>query len=100
MEGITPPFPSYPSGHSCFGAVAAEVLTNIYGANYAMTDSCHAGRTEFNGTPRSFTNFYEMAQENAYSRVDLGVHYRMDSEEGLRMGYAIGRKVNLLTWTK
>ncbi len=100
MEGITPPFPSYPSGHSCFGAVAAEVLTNIYGPAYAMTDHCHEGRTEFNGTPRSFNNFYEMAQENAYSRVVLGVHYRMDCEEGLRMGYAIGRKVNQLPWEK
>ncbi|WP_461089360.1 vanadium-dependent haloperoxidase [Spirosoma gilvum] len=100
MEGITPPFPAYPSGHSCFGAVAAEVLTNIYGASYAMTDHCHEGRTEFLGAPRSFNNFYEMAQENAYSRVLLGVHYRMDCEEGLRMGYAIGRKVNQLNWQK
>ncbi|WP_460969572.1 vanadium-dependent haloperoxidase [Spirosoma migulaei] len=98
--GVTPPFPAYPSGHSCFGAVAAEVLTNIYGAEYAMTDRCHEGRTEFNGTPRSFNSFYEMAQENAYSRVVLGVHYRMDCEEGLRMGYAIGRKVNQLAWEK
>ncbi|MVM38462.1 phosphoesterase [Spirosoma sp. HMF3257] len=72
LEGITPPFPAYPSGHSSFGAVAAEVLTNIYGASYAMTDSCHANRTEFKGAPRSFNNFYEMAQENAYSRVLLG----------------------------
>ncbi|GAB4000324.1 hypothetical protein GCM10028807_52960 [Spirosoma daeguense] len=100
LEGITPPFPSYPSGHSCFGAVAAEVLTDIYGANYAMTDRCHEGRTEFKGSPRTFNNFYEMAQENAYSRVVLGVHYRMDCEEGLRMGYAIGRKVNLIAWKK
>lgn len=100
LVGITPPFPSYPSGHSCFGAAAAEVLTNIYGTAYAMTDRCHEGRTEFNGTPRSFNSFYEMAQENAYSRVVLGVHYRMDCEEGLRMGYAIGRKVNLLAWQK
>lgn len=100
MVGITPPFPAYPSGHSCFGAAAAEVLTDIYGPAYAMTDNCHKGRTEFNGTPRSFNSFYEMAQENAYSRVLLGVHYRMDCEEGLRMGYAIGRKVNQLPWAK
>jgi len=100
MVGITPPFPAYPSGHSCFGAAAAEVLTNIYGTAYAMTDNCHKGRTEFNGTPRHFNSFYEMAQENAYSRVLLGVHYRMDCEEGLRMGYAIGRKVNQLPWAK
>jgi membrane-associated phospholipid phosphatase len=100
LNGITPPFPSYPSGHSSFGAVAAEVLTDIYGANYPMTDRCHEGRTEFNGKPRSFNNFYEMATENAYSRIPLGVHYRMDCDEGLRMGYAIGRRVNQLKWKK
>lgn len=100
LTGLTPPFPAYPSGHSCFGAVAAEVLTDIYGISYAMTDRCHEGRTEFNGKPRSFNNFYEMAAENAYSRIPLGVHYRMDCDEGLRMGYAIGRRVNQLSWKK
>jgi PAP2 superfamily len=99
-QGVTPPFPAYPSGHSCFGGVAAEVLSDIYGYNYGMTDYCHAGRTEFVGTPRSFNNFYEMAYENAYSRIPLGVHYRMDCEEGLRMGYAVGKKINLLGWKK
>ncbi|GAB2603102.1 vanadium-dependent haloperoxidase [Spirosoma areae] len=100
LNGVTPPFPAYPSGHSSFGAVAAEVLTDIYGINYAMTDRCHEGRTEFIGKPRSFNNFYEMAEENAYSRIPLGVHYRMDCQEGLRMGYAIGRRVNQLNWKK
>lgn len=100
VQGVTPPFPAYPSGHSCFGAVAAEILTDIYGATYAMTDNCHKGRTEFQGAPRSFNNFYEMAHENAYSRIALGVHYRMDCEEGLRMGYVIGRRVNQAAWKK
>ena len=100
VKGVTPPFPAYPSGHSCFGGVAAEILTDIYGSTYAMTDNCHKDRTEFVGTPRSFNNFYEMAQENAISRIPLGVHYRMDCEEGLRMGYVIGRRVNQLAWKK
>lgn len=100
VQGLTPSFPSYPSGHSCFGAAAAEVLTAIYGQNYTLTDRCHEGRTEFNGTPRTFASFYDMATENAYSRVYLGVHYRMDCDEGLRMGYVIGRKVNQLAWEK
>lgn len=100
QQGITPPFPAYPSGHSTFGGAAAVVLTDIYGASYAMTDRCHEGRTEFIGKPRSFSSFDEMATENAYSRINLGVHYRMDCEEGLRMGYAIGRRVNALKWKK
>ncbi len=100
IQGLTPSFPSYPSGHSCFGAAAAEVLTDIYGQRYTLTDRCHEGRTEFIGTPRTFASFYDMATENAYSRVYLGVHYRMDCDEGLRMGYVIGRKVNQLAWVK
>lgn len=96
----TPPFPAYPSGHATFGAVSAEVLTEIFGFNHEMTDRCHEGRTEFQSTPRSFGSFYEMAQENAYSRIPIGVHFRMDSEAGLELGYKIGRKINNLSWRK
>lgn len=100
VDGITPPFPAYPSGHSTFGGAAAAALTDIYGANYALTDNCHLGRTEFIGKPRSFKSFDAMADENAYSRIPLGVHFRMDCEEGLRMGYVAGAAVNRLAWKK
>lgn len=96
----TPPFPAYPSGHATFSAVAAEVLTSEFGYNHPMVDKCHLGRTEFIGTPRSFDSFYDMAFENAYSRLPIGVHYRMDAEAGLDLGYRIGRKVNSLPWNK
>lgn len=99
-EGVTPSFPAYPSGHSTMGAAGAEALASIFGYNYAMTDKCHEGRVEFNGTPRSFGSFFEMAQENAWSRVPLGVHFRMDCEEGVRYGTVIGRKVNALPWKR
>lgn len=95
---FTPAFPTYPSGHGTFGGAAAEVLTAEFGTNFAMTDKCHKNRTEFNGTPRSFNSFYEMAQENAYSRLPIGVHFRMDSEAALDLGYKVGRRVNNLPW--
>jgi hypothetical protein len=98
--GVTPSFPAFPSGHSTMGAAGAEALASVFGYNYAMTDNCHKGRTEFEGKPRTFTSFLEMAQENAWSRVPLGVHYRMDCEEGVRYGIEIGRKVNNLPWRK
>lgn len=97
-EGVTPSFPAYPSGHSTMGGAGAEVLGEVFGYAYAMTDKCHENRTEFEGVPRSFGSFYEMAQENAWSRVPLGVHFRMDCEEGVRYGTVIGRKVNNLPW--
>jgi hypothetical protein len=96
----TPSFPAYPSGHSTFGSAAAETLTSVFGSNVALTDRCHEARTDFNGKPRSFNNFYEMAEENAYSRIYLGVHWRMDCSEGIRMGYNIGRRVNNLPFKK
>ncbi len=98
--GVTPSFPAYPSGHSTMGAAGAEILGSIFGYAYGMADHCHENRTEFEGKPRSFGSFFEMAQENAWSRVPLGVHFRMDSEEGVRFGTVIGRKVNNLPWKK
>lgn len=99
-KGISPSFPAYPSGHSTMGAAGAEALGHIFGYNYAMTDNCHANRVEFEGRPRSFTSFYEMGLENAWSRVPLGVHYRMDCEEGVRYGTEIGRAAHRLPWKK
>lgn len=99
-ESLTPSFPAYPSGHSTFGAAAAEVLAGVFGYSYSMTDYSHVNRTEFEGKPRSFGSFREMADENAWSRIPLGVHWRMDSDEGVRFGTEIGRKVANLDWKK
>ncbi len=99
-EGVTPSFPAYPSGHSTMGAAGAETLASVFGYAYSMTDRCHENRTEFEGKPRTFGSFYEMAEENAWSRVLLGVHWRMDCDEGVRYGTVIGREVNKLPWKK
>lgn len=95
-----PSFPSYPSGHAMFGAAAAEILAAAFGADYSITDRTHQGRQEFMGKPRSFKSFDDMANENAYSRLLIGVHYRMDCEEGLRLGKIVGQKVNALSLHK
>ncbi len=89
----TPPFPSYPSGHAMFGAAAAGVLTEAFGDDFDFTDHTHESRREFAGMPRHFHSFEDMARENALSRVAIGVHYRMDCEEGLRLGKIIGQQV-------
>ncbi|HJW28651.1 MAG TPA: vanadium-dependent haloperoxidase, partial [Saprospiraceae bacterium] len=89
----SPPFPSYPSGHAMIGAAAAAVLTDLYGSNYKMTDRSHMHLKEFKVKPRKFNSFQEMCRENAISRVFLGVHWRFDCEEGLRLGDMIGKQV-------
>ncbi|GJM32488.1 MAG: hypothetical protein DHS20C18_14890 [Saprospiraceae bacterium] len=94
----TPNFPTYPSGHATFSAAAAEVLTGIFGASYTFVDRSHEDRTEFRGAPRTFTSFHEMALENAYSRVPLGVHFQIDSDAGTALGTIVGNRVNDLPW--
>jgi hypothetical protein len=89
-----PSFPSYPSGHSTFASAAAGIFIDHFGNNIDFIDRSHEGRTEFNGTPRGFNTFTEMAEENGFSRVPLGVHLGMDCTEGLRLGYEISDAVN------
>lgn len=98
VKSLTPEFPAYPSGHSGFGASGATVLTDIFGNNHEFTDNCHRGRIEFLSIPRTFNSFTEAAVENAYSRIPLGVHYRMDCDEGVRLGNLAGVRVLSLPW--
>ncbi|MFZ1706055.1 MAG: vanadium-dependent haloperoxidase [Saprospiraceae bacterium] len=99
-QGFTPPFPAYPSGHSGFGGSGSAILTDIFGNNRSFTDNCHKNRFEFQGTPRSYASFLEAGIENAYSRLPLGVHFRMDCDEGIRLGYLAANRVIQLPWKK
>lgn len=89
-----PTFPGYPSGHSAFASAAGGVFIDTFGDATDFTDRSHEGRTEFRGTPRQFNTFSQMAEENAFSRIPLGVHIRMDCTEGLRLGYEVSDAVN------
>ena len=106
FKGVTPAFPAYPSGHSGFGATGGKILSSFFEFNskhpgtYSFVDNCHKDRAEFNGTPRSFTSFRQMAEEDAMSRIPLGVHFRMDCTEGIRMGEVAAQRVLDLPWKK
>jgi len=89
-----PDFPAYPSGHSIFGGVSSKILENQFGTDYYFVDESHKNRNEFVGKSRKYNNLNEMAIENTYSRVLLGVHFKADCEEGLRLGFEIGKIIN------
>lgn len=95
---LTPPFPAYPSGHSGFAGAGGGILAYFFGNDYPFTDRCHESRTEFRGSPRSFQTFTQLAEEDAYSRIPLGVHFRMDCDEGIRLGYLAAQRVRQLPW--
>lgn len=86
----TPPFPEFPSGHSTLSAAAATVLTNLFGDNYAFTDSSEVPY----GLPvRSFKSFYEASDEAALSRFYGGIHFKSGNEAGKEIGKKVGNLV-------
>ncbi|HZV69139.1 MAG TPA: vanadium-dependent haloperoxidase [Saprospiraceae bacterium] len=96
----SPSFPTYPSGHSMMAGAAAAVLTKLYGDHYSMTDRSHDDLKDIVIKPRQFHSFDEMAKESALSRILVGVHFRFDCEEGLRLGDLIGKEVSELPLEK
>jgi hypothetical protein len=90
---ITPPFPEYPSGHSTQSGAAAEVLTNLFGENFAFDDTTN----QADGLqPRKFPSFWAAAQEAGISRLYGGIHYRTAIERGLEQRRCIAKYVNAL----
>jgi hypothetical protein len=89
----TPPFPEYTSGHSVQSGAAAQVLTDIFGDNYAFTDNMHLSRGDIDGSPRSFKSFYAFANEAAISRLYGGIHFRTGIEVGVDQGKKIGKNI-------
>lgn len=68
---VTPPFPSYVSGHSTTSAAAATVLGEFFPSDGAQLDA--------------------WAAEAAASRLYAGIHFRTDNDAGLRLGRLVGQ---------
>lgn len=97
---FTPPFPAYPSGHATFGGALFQVLRNFYPEQTAFT----VASDEYNGInkpvgsdiprpvipPRPFANFQAAEDENARSRIYLGVHWQVDADAGIAQGNQVG----------
>jgi membrane-associated phospholipid phosphatase len=68
---VTPPFPSYVSGHSTTSGAASTVLAGFFPARAAELAA--------------------MADEAAISRLYGGIHYRSDNDAGLVLGRRVGQ---------
>lgn len=69
---VTPPFPSYVSGHSSTSGAAATVLSAFF--------------------PDLAPQLAAMADEAAISRLYGGIHFRSDNEAGLELGQRVGAR--------
>ena len=94
-------FPSYPSAHGTACAAAMSVFEKQFGEDYAfemhtaMVDVAgpFSGKIEMHPPSRSFDRFSDAAQECGASRVYLGIHFRYDSVQGVRLGRQVGAHV-------
>jgi hypothetical protein len=103
-----PPFPAFPSGHAMHSAAAATVLTDLFGDSFSFTDNCHEGFRRYDDLrfmdltypARTFSSFWEAANESAYSRFLGGIHTQQDNDVAQDEGRKVGKNVNALQWTK
>ena len=83
----TPPFPEHTSAHSVISNAAATVLTDLFGEQFAFTDTTEV---RFGLPARSFGSFREASEEAAISRLYGGIHYLSAIQAGIEQGNAIG----------
>jgi hypothetical protein len=112
IPDFTPPFPAYVSGHATMGGAIFKTIELFYGTNdFAAADAAHGSdvadamytlySTEpGSGAPRNYVRFTQDGPigpglenspegENSMSRIYLGVHWRVDQEDGQALGRAV-----------
>jgi hypothetical protein len=108
---ITPPFPSYPSGHAVFGGAVFGMLRQFIKPEIVFQFQSD----EFNGKNKDALNYIRCSnedatkdplfcgkrdfnldcaeRENADSRLFMGVHWIFDADDGITMGNKVAREV-------
>jgi hypothetical protein len=83
---VTPPFPEYPSAHSCASGAAAHILAETFGeaTSFAIVTLAMPGVT------RQYHNFSEALADVANARVFGGIHFRTATTDGTSLGISVG----------
>ncbi len=100
----TPGFPAYPSGHATFGATCFQLASRFLGKKTGQVKFDFVS-DEFNGVnrddlgvirprlKRSLT-LASAIQENADSRIYLGVHWKFDATAGINLAGKLIDKID------
>jgi hypothetical protein len=94
----TPPHPDFPSGHSTLAGAIEIALTNLFGANYHLTNHTY----DYLGMPpQNYSSFADMAAQIGNARVLAGIHTRYACVQGRSMGQKIAQNIlNKLQFSK
>ena len=94
----TPEFPAYTSGHSTFGAAAAEIMLQFLGHDDVPLTGMSPDQVlwpQLNGKVRRWSGFQQAADENGLSRLCGGVHWTLDHKMGMKSGTDLARHAYL-----
>lgn len=85
----TPPFPEYPSAHSCVSGAAAQILSRYFGEHTSISVSSDG----MPGVVRYFSGFRAALDEIKNARVFGGIHFRTACNDGTSLGLAVGEYI-------
>ncbi|MBA3715301.1 MAG: vanadium-dependent haloperoxidase [Pyrinomonadaceae bacterium] len=93
---VNPPYPAYAGNAATIGATSATILALFFGREDINFDVYWEGNP---GWTRSYAGFWELAEEQARSRVYGGIHFDFDGDAGQTVGRNVGNYVflNLMT---
>ncbi|MBN1917536.1 MAG: phosphatase PAP2 family protein [Verrucomicrobia bacterium] len=87
----SPAFPEYVSGHSFTSGSAAALLELYFGSGNYTFELTSMMNPELG--PRTYSSFWEAAEEAGISRIWGGIHFQFSNEEGLMGGQELARYV-------
>jgi hypothetical protein len=75
----TPPYPSHSGNMACVGASAASALALFYDTDAVAFSATWAGSGGNPDVTRSYQGFWQLAEDQANSRVYGGIHFRFEN---------------------
>ena len=76
----TPPYPSHPGNQACVGASAARALALFYETDAVPFNAVWLGTPGNPDVSRAYQSFWQLALDQANSRVYGGIHFRFENE--------------------
>lgn len=83
---VAPPFPEYPSAHSCASGAATHILSQAFGEETSFNVVSNA----MPGVTRTFHSFTAALAEVVNARIYGGIHFRTACVDGTALGVAVG----------